>query len=57
MQEEISIAGSGGQGVLFIGRLLAEASLLEGYEVVWLPTYGAEKRGGTVLCNVIISDE
>jgi len=57
MQEEIAIAGSGGQGVLFVGRLLAEASLLEGYEVVWLPTYGAEKRGGTVLCNVIISDE
>ena len=50
MQEEIAITGSGGQGVLFIGRLLAEASLLEGYEVVWLPTYGAEKRGGTVQC-------
>jgi len=51
------MAGFGGQGVLFIGRLLAEAALLEGREVVWLPAYGAEKRGGTVLCNVIISDE
>jgi len=57
MHEEIAIAGSGGQGVLFIGRLLAEAGLLEGYEVVWLPSYGAEKRGGNVLCNVIISAE
>ncbi len=43
--------------MLFIGRLLAEASLLEGREVVWLPSYGAEKRGGTVSCNVTVSDE
>lgn len=57
MHAEIVIAGSGGQGVLFIGRLLAEASLLEEREVVWLPSYGAEKRGGTVSCNVTISDE
>ena len=56
MLAEIDIAGSGGQGVLFIGRLLAEAALLEGSEVVWLPRYGAEKRGGTVSCSVIISD-
>ena len=57
MHEEIAVAGFGGQGVLFVGRLLAEASLLEGREVVWMPSYGAEKRGGTVWCNVTISDE
>lgn len=57
MHEEIAIAGFGGQGVLFIGRLLAEAGLLEEREVVWVPSYGGEKRGGTVRCNVIISDE
>ncbi|MFC2003048.1 2-oxoacid:acceptor oxidoreductase family protein [Chloroflexota bacterium] len=57
MNAEIAIGGSGGQGVLFIGRLLAEAGLLEKREVVFLPSYGAEKRGGTVACNVIISDE
>lgn len=57
MHAEIAIAGSGGQGVLFIGRILAEASLLEGREVVWLPSYGAEKRGGTCLCYVTVSDE
>lgn len=57
VHEEIAIAGFGGQGVLFIGRLLAEASLLEKREVVWVPSYGAAKRGGTVWCNVIISDE
>lgn len=57
MHEEMTIAGSGGQGVLFIGRILAEAALLEGREVVWMPSYGAEKRGGSVYCSIIISDE
>ncbi|HEX78334.1 MAG TPA: 2-oxoacid:ferredoxin oxidoreductase subunit gamma [Dehalococcoidia bacterium] len=57
MHEEIAIAGTGGQGVLFAGRLLAEAALLEDREVVWMPSYGAEKRGGSVYCNIIISDE
>ncbi len=57
MHAEIVIAGSGGQGVLLIGRILAEAGLMEGHEVVWLPSYGAEKRGGSVSCSVTISDE
>jgi|WetSurMetagenome_2_1015567.scaffolds.fasta_scaffold90678_3 2-oxoglutarate ferredoxin oxidoreductase subunit gamma len=57
MNAEISIAGSGGQGVLLIGRILAEAGFLEGREVCWLPSYGAEKRGGTVGCSVTISEE
>ncbi len=57
MHEEMVMAGLGGQGVLFIGRLLAEAGLLEGREVLWLPSYGGEKRGGAVHCTVIISDE
>jgi 2-oxoglutarate ferredoxin oxidoreductase subunit gamma len=57
MLAEIVIAGSGGQGVLVIGRLLAEAGFLEGHEVLWSPSYGAEKRGGTVVCYVTISDE
>ncbi len=57
MHAEIVISGTGGQGVLVIGRLLAEAGFLEGREVVWLPTYGAEKRGGMVSCSVTISDE
>jgi 2-oxoglutarate ferredoxin oxidoreductase subunit gamma len=57
MHEEIAIGGFGGQGVLFIGRLLAEAAFQEGHEVVYMPSYGAEKRGGAVWCNVTISDE
>ncbi len=57
MHEEIVIGGFGGQGVLFIGRLLTEAAFRENREVVYMPSYGAEKRGGTVWCNVTISDE
>jgi len=57
MHEEIAIGGFGGQGVLFIGRLLTEAAFREACEVVYMPSYGAEKRGGTVWCNVTISDE
>lgn len=54
---EISIAGFGGQGVLFLGKLLAFAGLYAGYEVSWMPSYGAEMRGGTANCAVILSDE
>jgi 2-oxoglutarate ferredoxin oxidoreductase subunit gamma len=54
---EILIAGFGGQGVLFLGRVLAVAGMFEGYEVSWYPSYGPEMRGGTANCTVIISDE
>ncbi len=57
MHEEIAIGGFGGQGVLFLGRLLTESAFREEREVVYMPSYGAEKRGGTVWCNVTISDE
>ena len=57
MKHEIIIAGFGGQGVLLIGRLLAYAGMYEGKEVTWMPSYGAEMRGGTANCSVIISDE
>lgn len=57
MQKSIIIAGSGGQGILFLGRMLTSASMLEKKEVTWFPSYGAEMRGGTANCTVIISDE
>lgn len=56
MRYEIMMAGSGGQGVLSIGMLLAHAALLEGKQVSWLPSYSAEQRGGPANCSVIISD-
>ncbi|HEX7363772.1 MAG TPA: 2-oxoacid:acceptor oxidoreductase family protein [Dehalococcoidia bacterium] len=51
------IAGFGGQGVMSMGLSLAQAAMLEGKEVTYLPSYGAEVRGGTANCTVVISDE
>jgi len=51
------IAGFGGQGVLSMGLNLAQAAMLEGKHVTYLPSYGAEVRGGTANCTVAISDE
>ena len=53
----ILVAGFGGQGTLFAGKVLANASLLKGLEVSWLPSYGPEMRGGTANCSVMISEE
>lgn len=57
MRESIVISGSGGQGVLFSGKLLAKAAVEAGYFVSVVPSYGAEMRGGTANCALIISDE
>ncbi|HMS00776.1 MAG TPA: 2-oxoacid:acceptor oxidoreductase family protein [Anaerolineales bacterium] len=57
MQQEIIIAGFGGQGVLFSGQILAYAAMDAGKEVTWIPSYGPEMRGGTANCTVIIADE
>jgi 2-oxoglutarate ferredoxin oxidoreductase subunit gamma len=56
MERSTIFAGFGGQGLLFAGRVLAEAALLEGREVLWIPSYGPEMRGGTASCTVIVSD-
>ena len=57
MQQEVIIAGFGGQGVLFTGLLLTYAGMDAGKEVTWIPSYGPEMRGGTANCTVVISDE
>ena len=57
MQNETVIAGFGGQGVLFTGKLMAYAGMEDGMEVTWFPSYGPEMRGGTANCTVIISDD
>ncbi len=56
MELSTIIAGFGGQGILFAGRVLAHAALLEDREVLWIPSYGPEMRGGTASCTVIIAD-
>lgn len=50
-------AGFGGQGVLMMGYVFAVASMRDGKEVTYLPSYGAEMRGGTANCTVAVSDE
>ena len=55
-QYEVTMAGFGGQGVMVAGQLLAYAGIKEGKNVVWLPSYGPEMRGGTAYCTVVISD-
>ena len=56
MLEEILIAGSGGQGIMLMGQILAYGGLYEGLEVTFFPSYGPEMRGGTANCTVVISD-
>jgi 2-oxoglutarate ferredoxin oxidoreductase subunit gamma len=56
MERSTIIAGFGGQGILFAGKVLAEAALVEGREVLWIPSYGPEMRGGTASCTVIVAD-
>ena len=51
----IKVAGFGGQGVLMLGEVLAEAGMEAGYEVSWLPSYGPEMRSGTSNCHVRLS--
>ena len=56
MQSEVMFAGFGGQGILLIGKILAQTAMEEGFEVSWVPSYGPEMRGGTAYCTVVISD-
>jgi len=57
MNKEILLAGFGGQGILFAGKVLAYSGLEAGREISWLPSYGPEMRGGTANCSVVIGNE
>jgi len=57
VESKIIIGGFGGQGILFLGGILAYSGMLENKQVTWFPSYGAEIRGGTANCTVIVSDE
>jgi len=57
LEKSIIIAGSGGQGILLFGRLLTYTLMLEGKNVTYFPSYGAEMRGGTANCTVVVSDD
>jgi 2-oxoglutarate ferredoxin oxidoreductase subunit gamma len=55
--EGIFFAGFGGQGIILAGKLICLAAMGEGKHVSHIPSYGAEMRGGTANCSVIVSDE
>ena len=57
MYEDVIIAGFGGQGIMLMGQLLAYAGLKEAMNVLWMPAYGPETRGGFANCTVIFSNE
>jgi 2-oxoglutarate ferredoxin oxidoreductase subunit gamma len=57
MIERVLITGAGGQGIMLLGKVLAEVALLEDKFVTWLPAYGPEVRGGAAHCMVTISDD
>lgn len=57
MTHKILIAGFGGQGVMLMGQLLGYSACAAGKQVSFFPAYGAEQRGGTANCTVVISDE
>ena len=57
MKTDILLAGFGGQGILFTGKVIAYAGMMEEKEISWLPSYGPEMRGGTANCSVCISDD
>ncbi len=52
--KEILLAGSGGQGVILTGKMLAKAAVAEGWNATYIPAYGAEVRGGAAYCHVKI---
>lgn len=57
MKKKIIFAGFGGQGVLTLGQIIALTQMNRGLNVTWIPSYGAEMRGGTANCSVVYSDE
>ena len=56
MEERILIAGAGGQGALTVGKFLATVAM-DAHRVTFFPSYGAEVRGGTAHCHVVISED
>ena len=57
IKEDIIISGFGGQGVMLLGKIVAQTGMLSGLHVTWIPKYGAEVRGGTAHCMVKIANE
>ena len=57
MTEKIILAGFGGQGMMMLGKLIAQAAMVDGKYVTFFPSYGTEVSGGTAVYYLIISTE
>ncbi|MDR1376918.1 MAG: 2-oxoacid:acceptor oxidoreductase family protein [Synergistaceae bacterium] len=58
METNLLVAGFGGQGIMMLGKLLSHAACDSARKnVTFFPSYGAEQRGGTANCYVVISDD
>ncbi len=57
MMQKIRCAGFGGQGIVLMGKILAQGGMLEDKHTTFFPQYGAAMRGGTANCSVIVSDD
>lgn len=57
MNQDVFMAGFGGQGIMLIGNLLAYAAIEAGKNASFFPSYGPEKRGGAAMCSVIVADQ
>lgn len=57
MEVNMTLSGSGGQGLGLAGMIMAEAGILEGKEAIQSQSYGPEARGGASKSDVIIGDE
>ncbi|MFH1224156.1 MAG: 2-oxoacid:acceptor oxidoreductase family protein [Pseudomonadota bacterium] len=55
--QNVKLAGFGGQGILSAGNTLSVLAMYEGLETSWIPSYGPEMRGGTSYCSVKISNK
>ncbi len=53
---DVIVAGFGGQGVMLLGNVLAQAGMEYGLNVTFIPVYGAEMRGGTANCTVVLDE-
>jgi len=57
MYQGVIMSGFGGQGIISAGILLAYSGMVDGKHVTFFPAYGAEMRGGTANCSVVVSSE
>ncbi len=57
MKEQIICSGFGGQGIMILGKIIGYIAMTRGLNVTWMPSYGAEVRGGTAHCMVVLSSQ